>query len=111
DSEVYIIEDRGEFFKLQFMSYYDSEGVSRHVTILVAPLENASIPALVDDTMVQISPCSILENGDGVWGANETISLRENNVNICSERCSIRVVALFEQQIITGKNTLHFNDE
>ena len=111
DLEVYIIEDRGEFFKLQFMSYYDSESVSRHVTILVAPLENASIPALVDDTMIQISPCSILENGDGVWGANETISLRENNVNICSDRCSIRVVALFEQQIIAGKNTLHFNDE
>ena len=111
DLEVYIIEDRGEFFKLQFMSYYDSEGVSRHVTILVAPLENASIPALVDDTMVQISPCSILENGDGVWGANEIISLRENNVNICSDRCSMRVVALFEQQIIAGKNTLHFNDE
>lgn len=111
DSEVYIIEDRGEFFKLQFMSYYDSEGYARHVTILVAPLENASIPALVDDTMVQISPCSILENGDGVWGANETISLRENNVNFCSERCSIRVIALFEQQIIAGKNTLHFNDE
>ena len=111
DEEVYIIEDRGEFFKLQFMSYYDSEGVSRHVTILVAPLENASIPALVDDTMIQISPCSIFENGDGFWGANETISLRENNVNICSDRCSIRVVALFEQQIIAGKNTLHFNDE
>jgi hypothetical protein len=111
DSEVYIVEDRGVFFKVQFLNYYTPEGESRHITILAAPLENASIPALIDETMVQISPCTILENGDGFWGSSETISLRENNVNICSDRCSIRVVALFEQQMIAGKNTLHFTDE
>ena len=111
DLEVYILEDRGVFFKVQFLNYYTPEGESRHITILAAPLENASIPALIDETMVQISPCTILENGDGFWGSSETISLRENNVNICSDRCSIRVVALFEQQIIAGKNTLYFTDE
>ena len=111
DSEVYIVEDRGVFFKVQFLNYYTPEGESRHITILAAPLENASIPALIDETMVQISPCTILENGDGFWGSSETISLRENNVNICSDRCSIRVVALFERQMIAGKNTLHFTDE
>jgi hypothetical protein len=102
DSEVYIVEDRGVFFKVQFLSYYSPEGESRHITILAAPLENASIPALVDETMVQISPCTILENGDGIWGSSETISLQENNIDLCSGNCFIEIHALFQQVRITG---------
>jgi len=110
DSEVYIVEDRGVFFKVQFLSYYTPEGESRHITILAAPLENASIPALVDETMVQISPCTILENGDGVWGANETISLRENNIDLCSGSCTIEIHALFQQVRITGQRLVSLTE-
>ena len=35
DSEDYIIEDRGVFFKVQLLSYYDSQSdESRHITML-----------------------------------------------------------------------------
>lgn len=102
DSEVYIIMDRGVLFKVQFLSYYNQESEARHITILAAPLQNASIPALVDSSMIQITPCSILEDGDGIWGSSETISLQENNISICSGSCSIEVRALFEKVRIPG---------
>lgn len=90
------------------MSYYDVNDDSRHLTILAAPLGNAIIPAMVDESMVQISPCSIIDNGDGVWGANETISLQENDVDVCSTSCSIEVIALYEQQLIVGERSIYF---
>ena len=106
DSEVYVVEDRGLLFKIQFLSYYNSEGEYRHVTVLAAPLQNATIPALTDDSMVQVSPCSIVDNGDGVWGSNETISLQENNIGICSGSCSIEIHALFQQLRIPGDRVM-----
>ena len=108
DTEVYIVQDRGVFFKIKFVSYYDVNDDSRHLTILAAPLGNAIIPAMVDESMVQISPCSIIDNGDGVWGANETISLQENDVDVCSTSCSIEVIALYEQQLIVGERSIYF---
>ncbi|MCP2504135.1 MAG: HmuY family protein [Candidatus Poseidoniaceae archaeon] len=110
DLEVYIIEDRGVHFKVQFLDYYNPEGESRHITVLAAPLENTSIPALVDETMVQISPCSILENGDGVWDSSETVSLQENNMALCSGSCSIEIHALFQQVRIPGDRLISLAD-
>ena len=106
DLEVYILEDRGVFFKVQFLSYYNSKSESRHLTILAAPLENASIPALIDETMVQISPCTILENGNGIWESSETISLQENNMSICTGRCTVEIHAFFEQVRIPGERVI-----
>ncbi|MBT3477418.1 MAG: hypothetical protein HN458_05745, partial [Euryarchaeota archaeon] len=40
DSEVYIVEDRGVVFKVQFLNYYNSDGQPRHYTLLAAPLGN-----------------------------------------------------------------------
>ena len=108
DSEVYIVQDRGVFFKMQFVSYYDGDGEARHITLLAAPLGDAVIPAMVDESMVQISPCSIIDNGDGVWGANETISLQENGIDVCSASCSIEIIALYEQQLILGERSIGF---
>ena len=106
DSETYIIEDRGVFFKVQLLSYYDSNDESRHITMLASPLDNATIPALVDDSMIQISACSILENGDGVWGANEIISLQENELSICASTCLIEIRAMYQQKLIRGGNQI-----
>jgi hypothetical protein len=82
DSEVYLIEDRGVMFKVQFLNYYNSDGAPRHISLLAAPLGNSSIPALTDESMIQIAPCTVLDDGDGVWGADEVISLQENGFSI-----------------------------
>ena len=74
--------------------------------MLASPLDNATIPALVDDSMIQISACSILENGDGVWGANEIISLQENELSICASTCSIEIRAMYQQKLIRGGNQI-----
>ena len=106
DSETYIIEDRGVFFKVQLLSYYDSNDESRHITMLASTLNNATIPALVDDSMIQISACSIIENGDGVWSANEVISLQENELNICASTCSVEIRSMYQQKLIRGANQI-----
>ena len=105
DSEVYILEDRGVMFKVQFLNYYNSDGAPRHITLLASPLGNASIPALTDESMIQIAPCTVLENGDGVWGADEVISLQENGISICEGECTVTVVALFEEKRIAGADS------
>lgn len=105
DSEVYVIEDRGVWFKVQFLNYYNSDGQQRHYTLIVAPIGNSNIPALTDESMVQVTPCSIIENGDGVWGADEVISLQENGISICEGECTVTVVALFEEKRIAGADS------
>ena len=110
DSEVYILEDRGVMFKVQFLNYYNSDGAPRHITLLASPLGNASIPALTDESMIQIAPCTVLENGDGVWGADEVISLQENGISICEGDCTVTVVALFEEKRIAGADSNHLLD-
>jgi hypothetical protein len=105
DSEVYIVEDRGVVFKVQFLNYYNSDGQPRHYTLLAAPLGNSSIPALTDESMVQVTPCSIVEDGDGVWSAEEVISLQENGISICDGECTVTVVALFEEKRIAGADS------
>jgi len=107
DSEVYIIEDRGVMFKLQFLNYYNQDGQARHYTLLAAPLGNSSIPALTDESMIQIAPCTVLDDGDGVWGADEIISLQENGFSICEGECTVTVVALFEEKRIAGADSTH----
>ena len=107
DSEVYIVEDRGVVFKVQFLNYYNSDGQPRHYTLLAAPLGNSSIPALTDESMVQVTPCSIVEDDDGVWGADEVISLQENGISICDGECTVTVVALFEEKRIAGADTTY----
>ena len=105
DSEVYLLEDRGVMFKVQFLNYYNSDGAPRHISLLAAPLGNSSIPALTDESMIQIAPCTVLENGDGVWGADEVISLQENGISICEGECTVTVVALFEEKRIAGADS------
>jgi hypothetical protein len=107
NSEVYLLEDRGVMFKVQFLNYYNSDGAPRHISLLAAPLGNSSIPALTDESMIQIAPCTVLENGDGVWGADEVISLQENGFSICEGECTVTVVALFEEKRIDGTDTTY----
>jgi len=104
---VYLLEDRGVMFKVQFLNYYNSDGAPRHISLLAAPLGNSSIPALTDESMIQIAPCTVLENGDGVWGADEVISLQENGFSICEGECTVTVVALFEEKRIDGTDTTY----
>jgi len=107
NSEVYIVEDRGVFFKIMFLNYYNSNDDPRHITLFAAPIENTNIPALTDESIIQVAPCLIVDNGDGVWGGEEMVSLQENGISICTNECSVTVIALYEEKRIVGADSIY----
>ena len=103
---TYILLQNDVSFKLQFLSYYNEKDESRHISILTSALIAEEHPALQDDTLVVPSPCLIETQGNStLWGANETIFLREQDVNICSEQCAIRFMIAYEMVEVKTENT------
>ena len=102
---VYVIEQKGMMYKMQFLSYYNQEDESRHPTLLIAALNGSMFPALSDSNLVERSPCVILV-GDGntsIWASNATITLVENGVEICSAPCAIEVRAVYQTLAVEVK--------
>ena len=95
---VYLIEQNGMQFKLQFLTYYNAEDESRYPTLMIAALNGSSFPALNDPLLVSPSPCLIVAGDDDTqtWNATETILLRENDQNIWVADQSIVVIATYE---------------
>ena len=94
---VYVLTDGIEFYKVKFISYYNSNDDSRFPTMLIAALDNTTFPALQNPELVIPSPCKLVEEiDDGFWSTNETIILVENGVNICSDTSKLTVKIKFE---------------
>lgn len=102
---VYVIEQKGMMYKIQFLSYYNHEDESRYPTLLIAALNESMFPALSDSNLVEPSPCLILVEGGNtsIWAANATITLVENGVQICSAPCAIEVRAVYQTFAIEVK--------
>ena len=95
---VYVVEKNDMWFKINFLSYYNSDDESRFPAMQIAALNGSGFPALNNSDLVVPSPCMILtEDLDiGYWNANETIILAENGINLCSQSCEINVKIKFE---------------
>lgn len=95
---VYVVEKNDMWFKINFLSYYNSDDESRFPAMQIAALNGSDFPALNNSDLVVPSPCIILtEDLDiGYWNANETIILAENGINLCSQSCEINVKIKFE---------------
>ena len=95
---VYIFEQEGQLYKIQFLTYYNDEDEARFPTMLISSLNPESFPALNNPDLVSPSPCRIVsEDPDRAsWDGIEEIKLLENGLNICSANCDLSLVATFE---------------
>ena len=95
---VYVVEKNDMWFKINFLSYYNSDDESRFPAMQIAALNGSDFPALSNSDLVVPSPCIIYtEDSDfDYWNANETIILVENGINLCSQNCEINVKIKFE---------------
>jgi hypothetical protein len=95
---VYVLEKNDMWFKINFLSYYNSDDESRFPAMQIAALNGSDFPALSNSDLVVPSPCIIYtEDSDfDYWNANETIILAENGINLCSQSCEINVKIKFE---------------
>jgi hypothetical protein len=95
---VYVVEKNDMWFKINFLSYYNSDDESRFPAMQIAALNGSDFPALNNSDLVVPSPCIIYtEDLDlDYWNANETIVLAENGINLCGQSCEINVKIKFE---------------
>ncbi len=95
---VYVVEKNDTWFKINFLSYYNSDDESRFPAMQIAALNGSDFPALNNSDLVVPSPCIILTEDSDIdyWNANETIILAENGINLCSQSCEINVKIKFE---------------
>ena len=95
---VYVVEKNDMWFKINFLSYYNSDDESRFPAMQIAALNGSDFPALNNSDLVVPSPCIILTEDSDIdyWNANETIILAENGINLCSQSCEINVKIKFE---------------
>ena len=88
--QVYVIQESNITYKLQFISYYNDADESRHIQMLVAWLNGSQLPAFDDPTLIAESPC-IIEGADDSWSPSQSITIRENGIDICNQACSVQI--------------------
>jgi hypothetical protein len=99
---VYVLQKDDMWFKVSFLTYYNSDDDSRHPTIQVAALNGTSFPALSNPDLVIPSPCMIFteDQDTNYWNANETIILAENGIDLCSQSCTIKINIEYETTLV-----------
>lgn len=104
---VYVVEKNDMWFKINFLSYYNSDDESRFPAMQIAALNGTVFPALSNPNLVVPSPCIILTEDSDIdyWNANETIVLAENGINLCSQSCEIIVKIKFETTPVVVSRT------
>ena len=103
---TYVLLQDGMLYKMQFVSYYNENDESRHISVLTSALVPEEHPALLDSTLVVPSPCLIETSGDSIqWNATESITLREQDTQICDENCSLNINITYEMIAVKTGNT------
>jgi len=98
---TYIVQQNGTMYKMQFLSYYNENDESRHITVLTSALSAQDHPALQDPSLVIPSPCLIETSEDSnYWNATQSIVLREQDVNICDVECNITFLITYETKAV-----------
>ena len=96
------VEDR--FYKIKFISYYNEDDEERYVSFLIGALNNTAFPALSNSELVSPAKCIIAEGGsDGIfWEMDEAIMIYENDFDICSAPCTIKITITYEGVPVNG---------
>ena len=101
-SLTYVVNDSNVFYKLQFISYYNSEDESRFISFIISNIGDGEFPATNNEDLIKTAPCLISSTNQSIWQHNETISVSENGIDICDNSCSISVEIRYLNQIIEG---------
>ena len=106
--KIYVIGIENNFYKIKFLSYYNENDDGRYVSFMIGALDNTTFPALSNPDLVSPAKCTIIELNDKseLWEKNETIAIYENDFNICSEPCSIKITITYEGIVVKGNRTL-----
>ena len=106
--KIYVIGIENNFYKIKFLSYYNENDDGRYVSFMIGALDNTTFPALSNPDLVSPAKCTIIELKDKseLWEKNETIAIYENDFNICSEPCSIKITITYEGIVVKGNRTL-----
>jgi len=98
---TYILVQNSTMYKMQFISYYNEDDESRHISVLTSALPAQDHPALKDSTLVIPSPCLIeTSENSNHWNATQSIVLREQDVNICDIECNIEFLITYEMMAV-----------
>ena len=104
ENKVYIINSNENYFKIKFLSYYNEDDEARHVSFLVAALNGSNFPALSNPLIVSPAKCTIIESisKSDFWEEDENIIIYENNFDICSDSCTIKIYITYENVLVKG---------
>ena len=100
-NQIYVIQEHNITYKIQFLNYYNEADEARHVTMMVAWLDGDSIPAFADSSLVEQSPCLIMDE-DGLWVPDEVIQIKENGIDICRTSCTLEMIITYEDVGVKG---------
>ena len=108
EDKIYVIKIDDNFFKIKFTSYYNENDEARYVSFLIGALENSEFPALSNPLLVSPAKCTILEmNKSDFWEETETIEIYENDFDICSDACIIKIFITYENISVKGTKTVN----
>lgn len=104
EDKIYVIKVDNTFFKIKFTSYYNEDDEARHVSFLIGALGDIEFPALSNPLLVSPAKCIIIESDfkSDFWEETEIIGIYENNFDICSETCSIKIFITYENISVKG---------
>ena len=95
---IYLLENNDSWYKVKFLTYYDSNDESRYPTLQIAALNGTDFPALSNPEIVIPSPCKIVTEDDEMkyWSAEESIVLMEYDFDLCNQSCVIEIEVKYE---------------
>ena len=108
EDKIYVIKVDDNFFKIKFTSYYNEDDEARYISFLIGALENTEFPALSNPLLVSPAKCTILEmSKSDFWEETETIEIYENDFDICSDACIIKIFITYENISVKGTKTVN----
>lgn len=99
---TYIVNESDIFYKIQFLSYYNSDDESRYVSFIISTVGDFEAPAINNEDLTKESHCIISSDNSTVWRFDEVIYLSENGFDICSTTCSLEVQVRYLNQALKG---------
>ncbi|MFL2941667.1 MAG: HmuY family protein [Candidatus Poseidoniales archaeon] len=108
EDKIYIIKIEDDFYKIKFVSYYNDEDEPRYVSFLIGALEDTIFSALSNSDLVSPAKCMIAETTEisDFWEKDEIIVIYENNFNICTTSCNIKITITYEDSVVKGNREI-----
>ena len=78
------------------------------VSFLIGALDDSVFPALSNPDLVSPAKCTIIEmtESSDFWEKDEIIAIYENDFNICSTSCNIKITITYEDSVVKGNREI-----